>query len=80
MARLREQIYRVRLSLRDVTVGLVAGSDGVLPVDTGTTLAEAATIDADVRALTGRYVTHVVLTHRHFDHVLDSSGFAGASV
>jgi hypothetical protein len=44
------------------------------------TLTEAATIDADVRALTGRYVSHVVLTDKDFDHVLDSSGFAGVSV
>jgi len=31
VARLCEQIYRVRLSLRDVTVGLVAGGDDILP-------------------------------------------------
>ncbi len=47
-------------------------------IDTGTTLAEAAAIDADVRQLAGRRVTHVVLTHKHFDHVLGSSVFVDA--
>ncbi|BCZ24342.1 MBL fold metallo-hydrolase [Mycobacterium senriense] len=49
-------------------------------VDTGTTLTEAAAIDADVRLLAGRPVNHIVLTHKHFDHVLGSSLFTGARV
>jgi glyoxylase-like metal-dependent hydrolase (beta-lactamase superfamily II) len=61
-----------------VTVGLVQGRTGTLLIDTGTTLTEAVAIDADVRQLAGRGVTHVVLTHKHFDHVLGSSVFADA--
>lgn len=78
--RLSEYAYRARLPFLDVTVGLVTGSEGVLLVDTGTTLTEAAAIAADVRALTERCVTHIVLTHKHFDHILGSSAFTGASV
>ena len=67
-----------RLPFLDVTVGLVQGRTGAMLIDTGTTLAEAAAIDADVRQLAGRRVTHVVLTHKHFDHVLGSSVFVDA--
>lgn len=71
-------VHRCRLPFLDVTVGLVQGRTGVVLVDTGTTLTEAAAIDSDARRITGRRVTHVVLTHKHFDHVLGSSVFAEA--
>lgn len=73
-------VHRCRLPFLDVTVGLVQGRAGVMLVDTGTTLTEATAIDADVRRITGRRVTHVVLTHKHFDHVLGSSVFAEAEI
>jgi glyoxylase-like metal-dependent hydrolase (beta-lactamase superfamily II) len=76
--RLADGVHRCRLPFLDVTVGLVQGRSGVLLVDTGTTLTEAAAIDADVRQLARSRVTHVVLTHKHFDHVLGSSVFADA--
>lgn len=78
--RLTGSVYRCRLPFCDVTIGLVRGSTGALLVDTGTTLTEAAAIDADVRLLAGRPVSHIVLTHKHFDHVLGSSVFTGADV
>ena len=77
---LTDSVHRCRLPFLDVTVGVVQGATGVLLVDTGTTLTEAAAIDADVRRITGHRVTHVVLTHKHFDHVLGSSAFAGAEI
>jgi glyoxylase-like metal-dependent hydrolase (beta-lactamase superfamily II) len=58
----------------------VRGRTGALLVDTGSTLAEAAAIDADVRQLAGCPITSVVLTHKHFDHVLGSSRFAEADI
>ncbi|OSC29254.1 MBL fold metallo-hydrolase [Mycobacterium vulneris] len=73
-------VHRCRLPFCDVTIGLVWGCNGALLVDTGTTLTEAAAIDADVRLLAGRPVNHIVLTHKHFDHVLGSSLFTGARV
>jgi glyoxylase-like metal-dependent hydrolase (beta-lactamase superfamily II) len=75
---LTDTVHRCRLPFLDVTVGLVQGRSGAMLVDTGTTLTEAAAIDADVRELAGRSVTHVVLTHKHFDHVLGSSIFDDA--
>ncbi len=76
--RLTDSVHRCRLPFLDVTVGLVQGRTGVMLVDTGTTLAEAAAIDADVQQIARRRVTHVVLTHKHFDHVLGSSVFVEA--
>lgn len=73
-------VHRCRLPFCDVTVGLVLGGSGALLVDAGSTLTEAAAIDADVRRLTGRAVTHIALTHKHFDHVLGSSFFGAADV
>jgi glyoxylase-like metal-dependent hydrolase (beta-lactamase superfamily II) len=75
---LTDSVHRCRLPFLDVTVGLVQGSTGTLLVDTGTTLNEAQAIRDDVRQITGRDVTHVVLTHKHFDHVLGSGLFANA--
>jgi glyoxylase-like metal-dependent hydrolase (beta-lactamase superfamily II) len=78
--RLTDSVHRCRLPFLDVTVGLVQGSHGVLLVDTGTTLTEAHAINDDVRRIAGRDVTHVVLTHKHFDHVLGSGAFAEAQI
>ncbi len=76
--RLTDSVHRCRLPFCDVTIGLVRGNAGALLVDTGTTLTEAAAIDADARLLAGQPVSHIVLTHKHFDHVLGSSLFTGA--
>jgi glyoxylase-like metal-dependent hydrolase (beta-lactamase superfamily II) len=77
---LTDSVHRCRLPFLDVTVGLVWGRTGAMLIDTGTTLTEAAAIDTDVRQLAGRRVTHVVLTHKHFDHVLGSGLFAEAQI
>jgi glyoxylase-like metal-dependent hydrolase (beta-lactamase superfamily II) len=77
---LTDSVHRCRLPFLDVTVGLVQGRAGALLVDTGTTLTEAQAIDADVQQIAGHRVTHVVLTHKHFDHVLGSGVFADAQI
>lgn len=77
---LTDSVHRCRLPFLDVTVGLVQGRTGTLLIDTGSTLIEAAAIDADVQQITGRRVTHVVLTHKHFDHVLGSGAFIEAEI
>ena len=71
-------VRRCRLPFLDVTIGLVSGPTGVLLIDCGTTLSEASAVADDVHRLTGRAVTHVVMTHHHFDHILGSAGFPGA--
>jgi glyoxylase-like metal-dependent hydrolase (beta-lactamase superfamily II) len=77
---LADGVHRCRLPFLDVTVGLVESDAGALLVDTGTTLTEAAAISSDVNAIAGRSVTHIVLTHKHFDHILGSSAFIGAEI
>ena len=79
-AQLTDSVHRCRLPFLDVTVGLVQGRTGVLLVDTGTTLTEALGFNADVQQIAARSVTHVVLTHKHFDHVLGSGVFADAEI
>ena len=56
------------------------GSTGTLLIDTGSTLTGARAIDQDVREITHRPVSHIVLTHNHFDHILGSSAFGGAAM
>ncbi|MEE4544358.1 MBL fold metallo-hydrolase [Streptomyces sp. V4-01] len=73
-------VARRRLPFLDVTIGLVVGADAVLLVDTGSTLGEGAELRDQVAALTGRPVTHVALTHGHFDHVFGAAAFPDARV
>jgi glyoxylase-like metal-dependent hydrolase (beta-lactamase superfamily II) len=77
---LADGVHRCRLPFLDVTIGLVHGQTGTLLVDTGTTLAEADAVKADVLEIAGSTVSHIVLTHNHFDHILGSSAFADAEV
>ncbi|HET6858013.1 MAG TPA: MBL fold metallo-hydrolase, partial [Streptomyces sp.] len=51
-----------------------------LLIDTGSTLREGAELRAQAQALIGHRVTHIALTHSHFDHVLGTAVFAGAEV
>ena len=78
--RLGDGVHRCRLPFLDVTVGLVCGRTGTLLIDTGTTLVEANAVRADVAEIAGGPVSHIMLTHNHFDHILGFSVFAGAAV
>ncbi|MFJ9622001.1 MBL fold metallo-hydrolase [Streptomyces sp. NPDC101181] len=78
--RLGNGVGRRRLPGWDATVALVAGTTGVLLCDTGSTLREGAEVRRQAEALLGRRVTHVALSHPHFDHVLGTAAFAGAEV
>ncbi|MGW2084387.1 MBL fold metallo-hydrolase [Streptomyces sp. NPDC001880] len=78
--RLGHGVGRRRLPGWDATVALVAGTDGVLLYDTGSTLREGAEVHAQAQALLGRRVTHIALSHAHFDHVLGTAAFPGAEV
>ncbi|MEV6701462.1 MBL fold metallo-hydrolase [Streptomyces sp. NPDC051453] len=73
---------RVRLPGWDCTTGLVVGDGAALLVDTGSSLREGAALRADTRRLMGPHarVTHIALTHPHFDHVLGTAAFAGVEV
>lgn len=75
-----------RLPRWDATVGLVVGTTGALLVDAGSCVREGAGLRREVEFLLAREgagphgVTHLALTHPHFDHVLGMSAFAGAEV
>jgi glyoxylase-like metal-dependent hydrolase (beta-lactamase superfamily II) len=73
-------VGRCRLPGWDCTAGLVVGAGAVLLVDAGSSLGEGARLRTEAQAITGRRVTHLALTHPHFDHVLGAAAFAGAEV
>jgi glyoxylase-like metal-dependent hydrolase (beta-lactamase superfamily II) len=60
----------------DVNAGVVAGSDGVLVIDTRGTFRQGSDLLGDVRRLDPRPVTVVVNTHLHFDHTFGNKAFA----
>ena len=57
--------------------GLVAGRDGVLAIEGFYQPAGAAWLAGKARELTGRWPTHVALTHYHADHVNGVAGYLG---
>ncbi|MEU3785095.1 MBL fold metallo-hydrolase [Streptomyces sp900129855] len=73
-------VGRCRLPGWDCTAGLVVGASATLMIDAGSTLAEGVRLRAQAEELTGRHVTHLALTHPHFDHVFGAAAFAGAEV
>ncbi|WP_329249596.1 MBL fold metallo-hydrolase [Streptomyces sp. NBC_01478] len=78
--RLADGVGRCRLPGWDCTVGLVVGGGSALMIDAGSSVAEGARLRTAAQALAGRRVTHLALTHAHFDHVLGAAVFAGATV
>ncbi|MFI7384822.1 MBL fold metallo-hydrolase [Streptomyces sp. NPDC049813] len=79
---LAPHVGRIRLPGWDCTAGLVVGADAALLIDTGSSLREGARLRADTRRLlaAGARVTHIALTHPHFDHVFGTAAFAGVEV
>ncbi|MFF6994984.1 MBL fold metallo-hydrolase [Streptomyces sp. NPDC008313] len=80
--RLAPGVGRLRLPVWDCTAGLVAGPAGALLVDAGSSPAEGTRLREETGRLLGggRRVTHLALTHAHFDHVFGASAFADAEV
>ena len=65
----------------DVNVGVVAGSDGVLVVDTRGTREQGEALRDHVRRLVpGVEVRWVVNTHQHFDHTFGNIAFDDATI
>jgi len=62
----------------DVNAGVVAGTNGVLVIDTRGTFRQGSDLLDDVRRLDPRPVTVVVNTHVHFDHTFGNKAFADA--
>jgi glyoxylase-like metal-dependent hydrolase (beta-lactamase superfamily II) len=78
--RLAAGVGRCRLPGWDCTAGLVVGRGAALVVDAGSSLAEGARLRTAAERLAGQRVTHLALTHPHFDHVFGAAAFAGAEV
>ncbi|MCC6774316.1 MAG: MBL fold metallo-hydrolase [Gemmatimonadaceae bacterium] len=55
--------------------GLIAGRDGVLAVEGFMTPDGARWLAGQARALTGRWPTHVAITHYHADHATGVAGY-----
>ncbi|MFF4346665.1 MBL fold metallo-hydrolase [Streptomyces sp. NPDC001530] len=75
-------VGRRRLPVWDCTAGLVVGGGAALMIDAGSSLGEGARLRSQARRLLGgdRRVTHLALTHPHFDHVFGAAAFAGVEV
>ncbi|MFE9834712.1 MBL fold metallo-hydrolase [Streptomyces sp. NPDC005551] len=80
--RLAPRVGRCRLPGWDCTTGLVVGEGAALLIDAGSSLAEGARLRAEAGRLlgSGLRVTHLALTHPHFDHVFGAAAFSGVEV
>ncbi|MFF9620331.1 MBL fold metallo-hydrolase [Streptomyces griseosporeus] len=78
--RLAAGVGRCRLPVWDCTAGLVTGGGTALLIDAGSSLAEGARLRAQAERLSGGRVTHLALTHPHFDHLFGAAACAGAEV
>jgi glyoxylase-like metal-dependent hydrolase (beta-lactamase superfamily II) len=78
--RLAAGVGRCRLPVWDCTAGLVVGEGAALMIDAGSSLAEGAKLRAQARAAAGHRVTHLALTHPHFDHVFGAAAFTDTEV
>ena len=81
MTRFREvgdRVWVARQEWFDLNVILVAGSTGLVVVDTQASERAARAIVEDVRALGIGDVTAVVNTHEHFDHTFGNGAFRAA--
>ena len=63
-----------------VNIGLVVGTTGALVIDTGSSPEQGRAILDAARAVAGAVeITHVVVTHRHWDHLYGLAAFEGVA-
>ncbi|WP_114561122.1 MBL fold metallo-hydrolase, partial [Desertihabitans aurantiacus] len=70
-----ERVWTAGVEPDAVTIGLVAGDDGLLVVDTGSTPAQGRALRASAERLTGLPVRAAVVTHAHSDHAFGLAAF-----
>jgi glyoxylase-like metal-dependent hydrolase (beta-lactamase superfamily II) len=54
--------------------------DGIVAIDAGTTEANARAALAAIRRVTSQPITHVILTHAHWDHIGGLAAFTGPGI
>lgn len=59
-------------------ISMIVGSDGVVIVDTGLSVAQATEVASRFRAITDKPVKAIIYTHAHGDHTGGSGAFIGA--
>jgi len=75
-----DRVWVARYDWFDVNVGLVAGSAGLMVVDTNATPALGLDALEAVRRISAAPIVAVVNTHVHFDHTFGNSAFVGDGV
>lgn len=73
-----DRVWVARHDWFDVNVSVIAGSRGLLVVDTNASAATARSTLADLRRLTPAPLLAAVNTHVHFDHSFGNAVFAAA--
>lgn len=73
-------VFVRRYAFLDQTIGAIVGDDGVLLIDTRSSIGQAAELRRDVAALTPRPVTGIVNTHMHWDHAWGNAEFEGLPI
>ena len=68
-------VFIVRVEPASVNIGLVVGAERALLVDTGSTPEQGAELRSRVAEVTDRPLTHVAVTHWHFDHFFGLAAF-----
>jgi glyoxylase-like metal-dependent hydrolase (beta-lactamase superfamily II) len=75
-----ERVFLRRYAFFDQQIGVIAGDDELLLVDTRSSHLQAEEIRADLRSLSPLPVGVVVNTHHHFDHAFGNHVFRPATI
>ncbi len=73
-----DRVWVARHDWFDVNVGLIAGSAGMVVIDTNATVALGREVLAEVRRVSTAPIVAAVNTHVHFDHTFGNAVFAEA--
>jgi glyoxylase-like metal-dependent hydrolase (beta-lactamase superfamily II) len=78
--RVGDGVYQRRYQPVDVSVGVIAGPDGIVIVDSRNNPREGREILADVAEAFDAPVRAVINTHAHYDHTFGNAAFAGLPI
>lgn len=73
-------VYRVDARLGRVFVGILVTSKGTVLIDSGNGTAHANEIQQALQGIAAPPVTHILLTHHHWDHVFGNCVFPNAHI